>query len=184
MNEKNSQQPSTLGCRVRVITSGKGCMLAVAGRLGGCYVLVIGRVNTPKRCSPILRCAKDTFQNHFGHTIHGVQTNVQEDLLIYQYKISFSVVYKIHLHNCLETDHDPQLNNSLSMQHLFKRCPIDYQYYQYTLTKLDSSLIFSFWTFCCLFVAKCLGITASTDGSAPLSEMWLSQLDDQLIKWD
>lgn len=36
-------------------------MLAVAGGLGGCYVLVIGRVNTPKRCSPISRCAKDTF---------------------------------------------------------------------------------------------------------------------------
>lgn len=35
--------------------------MAVAGRLGGCYVRVIGRVNTPKRCSPISGCAKDTF---------------------------------------------------------------------------------------------------------------------------
>lgn len=65
MNDRNSQQPSTLGCTVWVITSGRGCMLAVAERLGGCYVQVIGRVNTPKRCSPISRCAKDTFYNDF-----------------------------------------------------------------------------------------------------------------------
>lgn len=44
--------------------------------------------------------------------------------------------------------------------------------------KLNSVLVFSLWSFCCLFVAKCMGIEASPDGSAPLSETWLSQLDD------
>lgn len=58
MDEKDSQQPRTLGCGVKGRGEGGRGRLAVAGRLEGCYVLVIGRVNTPKRCSPIPGCAK------------------------------------------------------------------------------------------------------------------------------